>query len=353
MRKQLYTLTIGLFFISCGQSNNEPVTSAIRVQTEIVNISSSIQVHNYVGVIEEERSTLVSYSSIGTVSKLLVEEGTTVRKGELIAVIDNTQAKNIYQTTLAQYNQAQDALSRSKQLYEKKSLTDSKWVEIQSQVEQASAQLEMARKSLNDCELHAPCSGMIGKRHVDMGETVMPAQPIFSIYSINNVYVRVPIPEKEINRIHTNMYSIITVDASGNSCKGGKITKGIVADPVSHTYDIKIVLNNSEHLLLPGMVANVSIQPSNNETTHLSGISVPISSVQQNIDGSKFIWTIAEDMTAHRTPIRVGEISGNSIMILSGLNAGDRIVTGGYHKLSEGSRVVNIPSVNKEVDTKA
>ena len=67
---------------------------------------------------------------------------------------------------------------------------------------------------------------------------------------------------------------------------------------------------------------------------------IPVTAVQKAADGSLFVWTIAGDSAAHRTKVSIGETSGNSTFITGGLNAGQRVVTEGYQKLSENTRVI-------------
>ena len=69
-------------------------------------------------------------------------------------------------------------------------------------------------------------------------------------------------------------------------------------------------------------------------------VTLPLTAVQQKTDGSLFVWTVTSDSTAHRTPVTIGETIGNRIQITSGVDSGLRVVTEGYQKLSEGTRVV-------------
>ena len=68
--------------------------------------------------------------------------------------------------------------------------------------------------------------------------------------------------------------------------------------------------------------------------------SVPVTAVQRRADGNLFVWTVSQDKTAHRTPVTIGETSGNRVTITSGIGEGQRIITEGYQKLSEGTQVV-------------
>jgi multidrug efflux pump subunit AcrA (membrane-fusion protein) len=161
---------------------------------------------------------------------------------------------------------------------------------------------------------------------------------IYWPYNINELKVKVSIPEAEMHSINANTQSTITVDAVGEVMKGGTIEKGVQADALTHTYDIRIKVANPKHKLLPGMVTSVKFI--NDGSQAISGISVPVTAVQKGVDKSHFVWIIDKDSTAHRNKVSTGTTTGNYIGITDGIKVGQRIVTQGYQKLSEGTKVI-------------
>ena len=321
--------------MACSESKTERKAEPIAVETETVKTGSDIQGRTYVGVVEEESTTSISFSASGTLTRVYVEEGQAVRAGQLIAELDKTQAQNMLAAAEAQMKQANDALARMKQLHDNGSLPEIKWVETQSAVEQAQAALDLAKKTLADCSVRTPVSGIIGKGVKEAGETVLPALPVASVLNINKVRIVVSVPEKEIANFTSKTPTTISVEAlGGRTYQGGTITKGVEADGTTHTYDIKIHLQNADHSLLPGMVCQVKV----NGSTAAAQMSVPITAVQQNAQGKKFVWAV-KDGKAHRSIVTVGRASGNRIAIEEGLTEGDVIIVEGYQKLSEGVEV--------------
>jgi multidrug efflux pump subunit AcrA (membrane-fusion protein) len=188
------------------------------------------------------------------------------------------------------------------------------------------------------------------------------------------VKVKVSVPEAEMSAITPHTPSMIIVEAAGKKVSGGRIEKGVVADAMTHTYDIRINVPNGDRKLLPGMVAQVRMRtqnqkptpalprggslntPSNDDATNRNtnakanqsplpsggeggGFYLPITSVQRRPDGSLFVWTVDNQKKAHRTAVTIGASQGNRICIMSGVTAGQRVVTEGYQKLSEGTEV--------------
>ena len=331
-------LTAGLLLSSCSENKKVEQKAPTRVKTQMVSPAMADGSQTYVGIIEEREATAVSFTGMGVVKRVLVSEGQAIGRGQLIAEMDDTQARNLLSGAEAQMNQANDALQRYQMLHDNGSLPEVQWVEIQSKVAQAKSQLEVAKKNLADCRLTAPVSGIVGKKLVGAGETALPSQAVVTILDVSNVKVKVAVPEGDISAIHPTTPSTISVEAVGTTVKGGKIEKGIEADALTHTYDVRINVVNADRKLLPGMVASVQFMQEGSQS--IAGKSLPVTAVQKAADGSLFVWMIANDSTAHRTKVSIGAVQGNHVAITDGLNIGQRIVTEGYQKLSEGTKVI-------------
>ena len=338
MKKIILGLLAVLMICSCGEKKENKTKAPTRVKTEVVGTTYVDPRQQYVGIVEEHEGTAVRFTGMGIVKRMLVNEGQTVSRGQLIAEMDDTQARNLLKGAEAQMNQANDALARYKMLHDNGSLPEVQWVEIQSKVTQAKSQYDVAKKNLADCRLIAPVSGIIGKKLVGAGETAMPSQAVVTILNINSVKVKVAIPEAEISGITASTPTTISVEAAQKQVDGGRIEKGVQADALTHTYDVRINVQNTDRKLLPGMVASVRFN--RQMTTENGPLMVPVTAVQKKADGRLFVWTITNDSSAHRTIVTTGQTSGNRITVFSGIENGQRIVTEGYQKLSEGTKVV-------------
>ena len=344
--KTISIIMLATLLTACGSKKEEQSADVLTVETESVHTSSDLISTDYVGEVEAETSTAVSFTGMGTVLKVLVSEGQRVEKGQLIAVMDATQARNSLAMAEAMYNQAKDAYERMKVLHEQHSLSDMDWVEVQSKLAQAKASADMARKALKDCSLVAPCSGVIGNKSLEAGMTALPSQPVCNILNINNVKVKVSIPEKEISGLSSAVVGQgvqITVDAlGGKTFRASRLEKGVAADIATHTYDVRLTVSNPRGELLPGMVANVRMPASQAQTRSAEGgynvMSVPVRSVQQEANGKNFVWTVKSGKAA-RQDVTLGETVDNRIIVKSGLKQGDEVITSGYQKVSEGTKV--------------
>ena len=338
MKKGILGLLAILMVCSCGEKKESGAKAPTRVKTQLVSPAASDNAQTYVGIVEEREATAVSFTGMGVVKRMLVNEGQAVAKGQLIAEMDETQARNLLNGAEATMNQANDALERFKMLHDNGSLPEVQWVEIQSKVAQARSQYEVTKKNLADCRLVAPVSGIIGKKLVGAGETAMPSQAVVTILDINSVKVKVAVPEAEICGIHASTPSTINVEAAQAVVRGGKIEKSVQADALTHTYEVRINVQNGDRKLLPGMVASVKFIADGSQS--ITGKVLPVTAVQKAADGSMFVWTVAKDSTAHRSKVNMGATMGNHVVVTDGIDIGQRVVTEGYQKLSEGTHVI-------------
>ena len=366
MKKYIFLLIGVLAVISCSENKKKEQKAPTRVETIVVSSGMIDNARTYVGIVEECEATAVSFTSMGVVKRIMVREGQLVRRGQLLAEIDPTtssntvevahaslnQAKDMVKQAEATYNQAKDAYDRMKLLHDNGSLPEVKWIEAETRLAQATTALntarsgvasatateKIARKGLADTRLCAPVSGVIGKKQLVAGETALPSQSVVNILDISTVKVKVAVPETEIGSINAGTSTSIQVDAIGRSYRGGRIEKGVEADALTHTYDIRINVANGDFKLLPGMVATVSFDPKG--TQSIGRQSIPVTSVQKKSDGTLFVWTVDNKNAAHRTKVTIGETQGNYVTVVDGLSIGQRIVTEGYQKLSEGTKVV-------------
>ena len=338
MNKGIIVISLALCLAGCGNRQaTEQTAKIIPVKVMNIGLSDHLSGRNYVGTVEEILAVSLGFSGMGTVERVLVSEGERVRKGQLLAVLNSGTMQNAYDVAKSTLNQAQDAYDRLKPLHEKGSITDIKWVEVETGLEQAKAMEAIAKKNVEDCNLYAPMNGVISKRSVENGANVMPGLSAFKIVSIDEVYINVPVPENEIGSIKTGQAATITVPALGNGEYHGAVNKiGVEGNSISRTYDIKIKIGNPKLEMMPGMVCKVLMQDKTGD--NVQQMVIPNRSVQIAPDNKKFVW-LADGNTAKRRFITAGSLSDYGIIVESGLSAGDRLIVEGYTKISEGMKI--------------
>lgn len=321
-------------FVGCSHKQKTETTEVIPVKTLTATSTIEAGDRTYVGTVEESYGSMLSFSVTGTVSQVLADEGQAVRKGQPLAVLDKSTMMNAYDVAESSLRQAKDAYRRMNTLYKKGSLPEIKFIDIQTSLAQAEAAERIARKNLSDCVLRAPFSGYISKRSVDLGNNVLPGAGCFKLVKLEDVKVSVSIPEQEISNIHIGQRVGFTVAAlNGRSFIGTVNEKGMDANPLSHTYDIKLLVLNNERVLLPGMVCSVNI----NTKDKGNAIIVPQESVM--LDGNdKFVW-VANGSSAHKRSVTTGGVNNQGVIVTEGLDSGDEVIVEGQNKISEGTKI--------------
>ena len=337
LKQFLIGMPIGvILFAGCtsgAQNNPTENHEAVRVKVMKIGTKADTNSQSYIATIEESVLVPLSFLSPGTVDKVLVDEGQGISQGQLLAVLNSDYARNSYQIALSKENQAQDAYNRLEPVYKKGSLPEVKFVDIQTGLAMAKSSVMMSKKNLDDCNLYAPTSGIIGRRMLEPGMSVLPGNPVFQLVKIEKVNANVPVPENEIAGIKKWQKAQVQVSALGDQLFDGEVKEvGVLSNPLSHTYRVKIELNNPEQLLKPGMVCKVTID----DPTLENRVVVPLSAVQMDGNGGKYVF-VANSNTgkAMKKSIVTGPMKNNGVVINSGLAANDLIITEGYQKINE------------------
>lgn len=326
-----------LVLASCTHKENKPTaenSSAFNVQAEQpINYNGLIQ-SAYSGVVEAQKTTALSFATMGTITEIFVDEGQVVRKGQLLAKVNASNAQNAYQAAVAKQQQAEDAYKRLKPMKENGTLPEIKWVEVETGAAQAKSAVAIAQKSVSDCDLYAPESGVIGKRNVQAGVNVMPTTTVLELLNIQSVYVKIPVSENEISQFKKGETAQITINAIDETVTGKIKEIGVTADILSHTYPVKIEVQNTAGDIKPGMICSVqTVSPDKR-----SGLLISNKALQKDVDGSQFIY-VEENGRAVKIPVRTIALIDNKMLIQGEVPKNANIITSGQQKLSNGTPV--------------
>ncbi len=307
----------------------------VKVTSTVVKTSDKAQTLTYSGTVIPFQTIPVSFQTVGTVKTVNVDEGMTVQKGQVLATLDQTDLLNLYNLSETQYNQALDAYNRLKEVYDKGSLVEIKWVEMESTLKQAESAKNLAKNNLNKTTLSAPEIGIIGKRNIEPGMSSIGISAPFEIVKIDKIYVRLSVPENEIAKISQGMLAKFNVPALGDVLFTGKVSiVGVVADRFSRTYEVKVLAENPERIIKPGMICDITLEYDQTATN-----VVDSRAVTHDMDGS-FVYKVTPSKTSIiKQRVQTGKISSEGIEILSGLLPGDEVVCEGLDKLSDNSKI--------------
>jgi RND family efflux transporter MFP subunit len=318
-----------------GNKETERHEKVIPVKVVTVTPTAVTDERNYVGTADASVTVSLGFAAMGSVEQVFVTEGQRVAKGQLLAALNMAAAQSSCNSAEASLRQAQDARDRLAKMHASGSLPDIKLVEVETGLQQAKSMAEVARKNLADCRLYAPCSGVVARRAVEPGGSVMPGVEAFKLVTFDRVDVKIAVPENEIGTTAVGETATMEVPALDNETFTGRVTtKGVSANPLSHTYEVRIRVDNAQMRLMPGMVCKVWLQAGN----RTEGIAAPHHAVQVAHDGRRFVW-LAGGGTATRRFVQTGALNSRGVEITSGLSGGELLVVEGFSKVSEGMKL--------------
>ncbi len=370
------TVSAATTLVSCSENKSVDKKQSVSVGVYTVSGVADDAGREYVGSVVEREGTSLSFEVPGNIVALRADNGDRVAKGQLLATVNPATLRDAHQLALTTLRQAQDAYRRFEPLHKQGVLSDLKWVEVQTKLEQAESSERLARTQLSRTSLVAPFSGVISSRTAERGMNVMAGQQIFRLVDISKIDVKVSVPENEVSAVKIGAKARVEVSALGGRAYEAIVKeKGIEANPVSHTYDIKLAVVSNDGRLMPGMVCNVrmveaaddrlavdnsassqsvdnssssqsvdnssssqSVDNSSSSSSVSTIISIPLNAVKLDIDNRRFVWLVV-DGKAHQQYVMLGDFTENGVIVTSGLKIGDCVITDGSQKVSEGMEV--------------
>lgn len=336
--KKNYLAAVCLLCITLtGCEDNKPSVKQVDpVKVKLMRVSSSLcsESVRFSGTVQEEKGSLLSFPLMGRVNSVHVELGGRVRKGQLLATLDEIQMENTYQAANAALKQAEDAYRRMKELHDKGSLADMKWVEVQSKLQQAQSMEAVAKKNLADCKLYAPFDGVIAEKSLEEGQNVVPGVQVMKLVSGERLKVRISVPETEIAHVEKGQKAVIKAPVlNGLKAEGIVVEKGIQANPLSRSYEVNIAVLTNNTGLLPGMVTEVWLHDASKNRACV----LPADVIQLDESNCYFVWVKDADGKASKRVITCGKFTANGVTVVDGLDEGDEVIIEGQQKVCEGT----------------
>lgn len=338
MKKIAIIALAAILAAGCGR-NQGASNQAIKVGVIEVGGQSSSYIHTYSGNAVAAKEHMLMASHDGTVSELNIKVGQRVKEGAVMAKMDAPNVMSLNRVNQATLRQARDGYARAKKVYEAGGLTEIKWMEVQTQLEQAEAAAEISNRSVEDLTLKAPFTGTVSQVYVSLGEEVVPGKPIARIMDETQLDVAFGIPENEYSGIEEGGAATVVVPALNNLEVDGKISYiGVNSTNLTHSYIVTVTLKNVPAGLKAGMACKVSLQ-----SDIRSRIVVPAILVKVD-DAGRYVW-LANNGVVEKRHVEVGGFVGKGVCVTDGLNTGDLVICEGASKVSTGMKVE--PQISK------
>ncbi|MEK7397048.1 MAG: efflux RND transporter periplasmic adaptor subunit [Candidatus Poribacteria bacterium] len=261
------------------------------------------------------------------------ESGLTIAK----SMSDSKSWEQDIEMTKSRYDQAKAILDSAKSLVSAKSW-EAEIAGAEAGVKQADTGLALAKEALSYATVTAPISGTVSKRNLDTGSMANPAMPMFTIVSMNIVKAIVEVPEANLSGLPLNGNISVTVTGITEPVKGQITLVSPVVKPASRTATVEITIDNPSHKLKPGAFAKVNIPLKINNNVVLVGRSAIIDDKESKELGSKYAFIVDKDKIIKRK-VEIGIAQGDTIEVVSGIQAGEKVVTAGQNLVKDGEIV--------------
>lgn len=325
---------ITLSLLLCGFSVHSEELFAVKntIKEQVIVLDATLDAVN--------KATLSAQTS-GRVSQLYFDANDYVEQGSVLLKITNKEqgallaaAKAEVLKTQALYNESQLTYQRYKKLFPKGAISQGQLDRAEAaaktnkqQINAAKANLEKAKESLDYTIIKAPYSGVMTERHIEIGETITPGQPLFSGMSLKKLRAITEIPQRHLAALRDNPEFIITLN-NGEQLFSDDITLFNYANQQSHGFKVRIELPETEHLLLPGMWVKAQFVSGSRPAIFIPNSAVlnnnELNAVYRDVNGKAVL-----------TQVRLGNKIDGDIEVLAGLQDGDLISIDAYKKLIE------------------
>ena len=293
------------------------------------NIPNTLQFN---GVVEAINQGTMSAQTEGQVVEILYDVNDAVAEGSLlIRLKDNQQQANLARAKATRHESeallsaARQAFNRSKDLFSKKLLPKSDLDKAEASLKATLARLDAAKAGLLQAEeqlsytrLHAPYSGIVTQRHIEIGEVAHPGQPLISGLSLNQLRVNVDLPQSLITSIKQHDSAVVQLQ-DGRQIKPTGLTLFPYADSASNTIKVRLRLPEKTRHLLPGMFVKTFFT-----IGERSVLTVPFSTLVQRSELTA-LYIVAEDGQITLRQVSIGERLGTLTVLLSGITAGEQV----------------------------
>lgn len=337
-------------FADAGESRADIGRIVRPVPTEPVKPLARVSVREFPGTVRAEQRVDLAFSVSGLLLSLNADEGQRVRKGEVIAKLDQRDFIINLDKATAAFEEARKTLKRTSTLIKQKVVSQSDLDSDQATYDSTRAEVRAKKKALDDTMLYAPFNGVIAKRYVENHEHITAKTPIVSIQDISVIQIVFEVPERTIAREGNLDAFDITVQfdvLGGQWFKAKPREVEVEADDATHTYDVVVNITPQPGMhIYPGMTATVRVerkdthQSVNAAASAPSATLVPVQSVFAGNDGKAYVWVIRGSEAAPvKTPVTLGRLRDEGQEILSGLTVGQQVAVAGVHTLTEKMRV--------------
>jgi RND family efflux transporter MFP subunit len=313
---------------------------AINVQVDTLQIENVNAEFSYSGTFEPNKETKISAELQGKINEILVDIGSVVNKGQSLVLLDNSLLKLQLQTIEVQIEGLEADVNRYTILAKADAIQGVQLEKSELGLKSAKVQRATLLEQINKTNIKAPFNGVVTAKLSEEGAFAAPGVPLLQITDIANLKFTVNVPEKELSKFKLNQSYSLIVDAYSDILLTGKATMIGSKANMASSFPIQFMVNNTSDLKIKsgmfGKVSSIAIGMKN--VTQEMGIIIPASAIVGSANQPQIYLIKNGKSILHN--ITISKKIQNKVVVSSGLNEGDVIVTNGFINLFEGANVI-------------
>ena len=322
-------------------TNNQkvPLVTGIKISSETFNHKIEIQANI------NTRQNLILFPELsGKLKELYVNEGQQVKKGQLLAVIDDSGLNEELETLKIQFSLSKTNFEKTERLWNKKIGSEMKYLESKAKYESQQKMVDQMKKRLSKTKIIAPFKGIIDEIKGKKGQILTPyVTPILRIINLDKMYVEALVPENHLPNIKIGSEAVVNIPVLNSSQKTKINQTGNYINPNNRTFRIEAPINNSNNMIKPNLAAKILITDYYNK----NAIMIPTKIINENAEGQPYIFKLlkTDENSIYRTKkifIELGKSTNEKTEILNGIKVDDIIIDEGSMIVDDDQKVKNI-----------
>jgi RND family efflux transporter MFP subunit len=339
--KNLNTLKLELNQINTAildldPSEKLPLVSAIELQPENFDHFVEIQAN-----IKTRQNVLLYPEFNGILKKIYVQEGQKVKKGKLLAQIDDAGLRNQLEQLQIQAELSKTTYERIQRLWDQNIGSEMELLKAKTAYQAQQQAIAQLKKQLERTQILAPFSGTIDEIVANTGANLMPGQtPVIRIVNLQNMYSEASVPESYLTQIKKGTAATVVIPMLRKNIETTIRQTGNFINPNNRSFRVEAPLDNPDEMIKPNLSCKLSI----NDYSNPQALMVPLQVIKENANGEKYIYKLIPNgkdqvFQTQQVFVKLGKKGHDKIEVLQGLQAGDRIVDEGANIVENNQRV--------------
>ncbi len=352
--------------------------NAVPVEVATASLNPVNASYNGTATLVTDNEAQVASKTSGVLVKLLVEEGSVVKQGQLLAELDDSTPVAAVAQAEAQMNKANATFAYAEQSIQKQLISKREYDQANFDAQTQRAALQTAKLQLAYTRIMAPVSGVVAERSVKLGNLVQVNQSLFRIVNMDTLQAVLNVPERQLGILKAGQTVALEADAlPGQEFAGNILRIAPVVDPTSGTFRVTCEFRDKSRTLKPGMFGRIDIVYDHRDealtiprsalieedgetavyVVDTAPVKAPAADAEKSKDGDKSkvaakdaagkdagkdgkaIVATTPGLVAHRKLVKIGYSDGDKVEIRSGLDAGTRVITVGRNAVRDGTAV--------------